>query len=53
VAHNTKASFLAPLNGIEKSVEVTLNADEQAMSDNSVNAAKGPIEDCRKLDRAL
>lgn len=31
-------------NGIEKVVEIELNADEQAMFDNSVNAVKGLIE---------
>ena len=39
--------------GVEKVVEITLNADEQAMFDNSVNAVKGLMEDCRKLDGSL
>jgi len=39
--------------GVEKIVEISLNADEQAMFDNSVNAVKGLMEDCRKLDSSL
>ena len=40
-------------NGVEKIVEITLNADEQAMFDHSVNAVKDLIAACRKLEPSL
>ena len=36
--------------GVEKIVELTLNAEEQALFDNSVNAVKTLIEDMKKLN---
>ncbi len=36
--------------GVEKIVEITLNQEEQALFDNSVNAVKGLIEDMKKLN---
>ncbi|MEL6582447.1 MAG: malate dehydrogenase [Pseudomonadota bacterium] len=39
--------------GIEKIVEISMNADEQAMFDNSVNAVKGLVEACKGIDPSL
>ena len=36
--------------GVEKIVELTLNDEEQALFDNSVNAVKHLIEDMKKLN---
>jgi malate dehydrogenase len=39
--------------GIERVVEITLNKDEQAMFDKSVEAVKGLVEACRSIDEGL
>jgi malate dehydrogenase len=39
--------------GIEKVVEITLNGDEQAMFQKSVDAVKGLVEACRGIDATL
>ncbi|MCW5724607.1 MAG: malate dehydrogenase [Maricaulaceae bacterium] len=39
--------------GAEKVVEISLSKDEQAMFDHSVNAVKGLVEACRKLEPSL
>jgi len=39
--------------GVEKIVEISLNTDEQAMFDHSVNAVKGLVEACKKIDPSL
>ncbi|MEO1406657.1 MAG: malate dehydrogenase [Pseudomonadota bacterium] len=39
--------------GVERIVDIKLNDDEKAMFDNSVNAVKGLMEDCIKLDGSL
>ena len=39
--------------GVEKIVEISLNEDEQAMFDNSVDAVKGLIEACKGLEPSL
>jgi malate dehydrogenase len=39
--------------GIERVVEITLNKDEQAMFDKSVEAVKGLVEACRGIDEGL
>ncbi len=39
--------------GVEKVVEIELNADEQTMFDNSVDAVKGLIEACKGLEPSL
>jgi malate dehydrogenase len=39
--------------GVEKIVEIALNGDERKMFDTSVNAVKGLIEACRKIDPSL
>ena len=39
--------------GIEKVVEISLNKDEQAMFDNSVDAVKGLVSACKEIDGAL
>lgn len=39
--------------GVEKVVEISLNAEEQAMFDHSVDAVKGLLEACKKLEPAL
>ncbi|PHS21647.1 MAG: malate dehydrogenase [Robiginitomaculum sp.] len=39
--------------GVERILEISLNADEQAMFDNSLAAVEGLIEDCIKLDPSL
>ena len=36
-------------NGVEKIVELSLNAEEQALFDNSVNAVKNLVADMKKL----
>ena len=36
--------------GVEKIIELTLNDEEQALFDNSVNAVKTLIEDMKKLN---
>ena len=40
-------------NGVEKIVEIALNADEKAMFQKSVDAVKGLIEACKKIDASL
>jgi malate dehydrogenase len=40
-------------NGVERVVEIELNADEQAMFDNSVGAVKGLVEACKGIDPSL
>lgn len=40
-------------NGVERIVEIQLNADEQAMFDNSVGAVKGLIEACIAIEPSL
>ncbi len=40
-------------NGVEKIVEIELEADEQAMFQHSVDAVKGLIEACKNLEPAL
>ena len=40
-------------NGVEKIVEISLNDDEQAMFDNSVDAVKGLVEACKGLSPEL
>ena len=37
----------------EKVVEISLNADEQAMFDHSVDAVKGLVEACKGLEPSL
>ncbi len=39
--------------GVERIVDIKLNADEQAGFDNSVNAVKGLIEACKGIDSSL
>ena len=39
--------------GIERVVEIKLNADEQAMMDKSVDAVKGLVEACKAIDPSL
>ena len=39
--------------GVEKVVEIELNADEQAMFDSSVEAVKGLVDACKGLEPAL
>lgn len=39
--------------GIERIVDITLNADEQAMFDNSVNAVRGLVDACKGIDPTL
>ncbi len=39
--------------GVERIVDITLNADEQAMFDKSVEAVRGLVADCKKLDPSL
>jgi len=39
--------------GIERVVEITLNAEEQAMFQKSVDAVKGLVEACKAIDPAL
>ncbi|MBR9824599.1 MAG: malate dehydrogenase [Alphaproteobacteria bacterium] len=40
-------------NGVEKVVEISLNEDEQAMFDHSVDAVKGLVEACKGLEPSL
>ncbi|MEN0653849.1 MULTISPECIES: malate dehydrogenase [Hyphobacterium] len=39
--------------GVEKIVEISLNADEQTMFDNSVDSVKGLVEACKGLEPSL
>ena len=39
--------------GVERVVEISMNKDEQAMFDNSVNAVKGLVEACKGIDGSL
>ncbi|MEL7115641.1 MAG: malate dehydrogenase [Pseudomonadota bacterium] len=39
--------------GIEKVINISLNKDEQAMFDNSVNAVKGLVDACKGIDPSL
>ena len=39
--------------GVERIVEIELNADEKTMFDNSVNAVQGLIEACKGIDPSL
>lgn len=39
--------------GIEKVVEISMNKDEQAMFDSSVNAVKGLVDACKAIDGSL
>lgn len=39
--------------GVERIVEIKLSADEQAMFDKSVDAVKGLLEACKKIEPAL
>ncbi len=40
-------------NGVEKVIEVTFDADEKAMFDKSVDAVKGLVDACIKIDPSL
>ena len=40
-------------NGVERVVEIDLDADEKAMFDNSVDAVRGLLEACIKIDPSL
>lgn len=40
-------------NGIEKVIEIEMNADEKAMFDHSVNAVKGLVDACKGIDNTL
>jgi len=40
-------------DGVEKIVEIELNADEQAMFDHSVDAVKGLVDACKGIDPSL
>ena len=40
-------------NGIEKVVEISLDTDEQAMLDKSVDAVMGLVEACKGIDANL
>ena len=39
--------------GIERVIDIKMNADEQEMFDNSVNAVKGLVEACKGIDGSL
>jgi malate dehydrogenase len=39
--------------GVEKIVEISLNADEKAMFDKSVGAVRGLVDACKKIDSSL
>ena len=39
--------------GVERIVEIDLNADEQAMFDKSVDAVKGLVAACKEIDPTL
>jgi malate dehydrogenase len=40
-------------NGVEKIVEIQLNADEQKMFEHSANAVKGLVDACKQIDPSL
>src|SRR5690606_13497157 len=40
-------------NGVEKIVEIELNAEEKKMFENSANAVKGLVEACKQIDPSL
>ncbi|WP_341898171.1 malate dehydrogenase [Ferrovibrio terrae] len=40
-------------NGVEKIVEIQLNADEQKMFEHSANAVKGLVDACKPIDPSL
>ena len=40
-------------NGIEKVIEITLNDDEQAMLQKSIDSVKGLVEACKGIDNSL
>ncbi len=40
-------------NGVEKIVEIELNADEQKMFEHSANAVKGLVDACKAIDPSL
>jgi malate dehydrogenase len=40
-------------NGVEKIVEIQLNADEQKMFEHSANAVKGLVDACKAIDPSL
>ena len=39
--------------GVEKVVDITMNKDEQAMFDKSVDAVKGLVAACKEIDPSL
>ena len=39
--------------GVERVIDIKMNADEQAMFDNSVNAVKGLVKACKGIDGSL
>ncbi len=39
--------------GVERVVEISLNADEKKMFDNSVNAVRGLVTACKNIDKTL
>jgi len=39
--------------GVERIVEITLNADEKAMFDKSVGAVRGLVTACKGIDQSL
>ena len=39
--------------GVERVVEIELNADEQAMFDHSVDAVKGLLDACKNIEPSL
>ena len=40
-------------NGIEKVIEIDMNAEEQAMMQKSIDAVKGLVEACKAIDNSL
>jgi malate dehydrogenase len=40
-------------NGVERVVEISLNDEEKAMFDHSVDAVKGLVDACKKIDSSL
>jgi len=40
-------------NGIEKVIEISLNRDEKAMLDKSIDAVNGLVEACKGIDSSL
>ena len=40
-------------NGIEKVIEIDMNAEEQAMMQKSIDAVKGLVEACKGIDNSL